>query len=181
LLYPRERYEYYLVYFFPWLILFISLGFYVFFKKREEWPGLWFLGIFFIILNLGTLFTAKKTFSYTDKLRVISEISPYIDKSYHLEALGGCQRFGGYRYLFENSIRTPISSYMDPYFSWLYGEEKSSVGTDKIILISVIDQRMSQSQKSLYEEEKINYINRFTMLKKSQSGMIQGYVLTRKP
>lgn len=121
LIYSREMFEYQFLLFFPWLS--ISVGLLI--DKLLKINYLNYIALIFIFsflfLNLLTLFTAKDSYSYTNKVSAAkfakNYISPY---KYSLEAVSGCPLYGGYRYIFDYFAGTPASSYMDIYFSWLY-------------------------------------------------------------
>ena len=54
----------------------------------------------FLTLNLTALLSANYSYSYKDKVEAIKWAKKYITgKTYSVEALGECPRFGGYRYL----------------------------------------------------------------------------------
>jgi hypothetical protein len=89
-----------------------------------------------LILNwIYQSFTLTNHLGLGVKERVLSEAQGYIGSTpYHLEAEGTCFRFEGYRYIAESIGFAPTSSYMDPYFDWLYGKSpEASVKTELTI------------------------------------------------
>ena len=98
--------------------------------------------ILIVAVNNITIFlNAKMSYSFKDKVEAINYSKNYVDKyNFSLEAIGDCGRFGGYRYLYEFYGKIPGSSYMDPYFSWLYGAKKQNK-FPRSIFFSLVDDR----------------------------------------
>ena len=155
LFFGRQMFEYQWGYFFPWLSIMLSLPLVYFWERNGKIFVTVFLSIFFF-LNILTLFSAKYSYSYKDKILALSFAKGEIKgKSYSLEALGECGRFGGYRYLSEYLIgKAPLHSYMDSYFGWLYKEQVSLEKPEIEIIFSLIDPRDTKSTVSRWEQEK---------------------------
>lgn len=139
-IYKRPVFEYYYLFFLPviyllmsWVFNYLSQG-----KVKLIVPVI----ILIIAVNNITIFlNAKLSYSFKDKVEAINYSKNYVDNNnFSLEAIGDCGRFGGYRYLYEYYGKIPGSSYMDPYFSWLYGAKKQDK-FHRSIFFSLIDNR----------------------------------------
>ncbi len=143
-IYKRPVFEYYYLFFLPVLYLLISWVFNYLIQGKEK---LIFLVIILIIVvnNITIFLNAKMSYSFKDKVESINYSKNYVDKyNFSLEAIGDCGRFGGYRYLYEYYGKIPGSSYMDPYFSWLYGAKKQDKFS-RSIFFSLIDDREEEN------------------------------------
>ena len=160
LIYKGPVFEYYYLFFLP--VLYLLISWVVVYLIQSKVKFIISLIILVIVVNNIIIFlNAKMSYSFQDKLEAINYSKNYVDNdNFALEALGDCGRFGGYRYLFEYFGKIPGSSYMDPYFSWIYGDKK----TDKFprsIYFSLIDNREVenlpkwQSQKETLEKSVI--------------------------
>jgi len=179
--YNRQIFEYYLLFFFPWLgiLLGCSLN-YIWQKEHGKIIAIPIISIF-VILNLFTLFTANFSYSYNEKIAAILFAKNYVSGgNYSLEAVGECSRYGGYRYLFEHFLGIPASSYMDSYFEWLYKDQKIQSKPEKIVLLSIIDLRDKQSTIARWEEAKIKFLSENNVLKEGRFGKIQILILEPK-
>ena len=159
-LYQRQVFEYYYLYFLPILYLVLSWVLIYFMQRKGK------LIILFLILiiagnNIRIFLTAQMSYSFKEKEEAINFSKNFVDNdNFSLEAIGDCSRFGGYRYLYEYFGRIPGSSYMDPYFSWIYGEKRQNK-FPRSIFFSLIDDREEknfqkwQSQKTILEKSVI--------------------------
>ncbi len=140
-IYNHRIYEYYFLYLLPPLYLIYAFVLVSLFKKKKI-VFLFLLSLFFL-LNANVFFTAGKTYSFQNKLQAIKFASIYIeDENYNLKAFGECGKYQGYRYLFEYFGKIPNASYMDPYFSWIYGEpKKNKVAKEVIVALDGRDYR----------------------------------------
>lgn len=181
-LYPRGFYEYYLLYLFPWLA--IALGVSADFFWRKKHGNLPVIAFFFlyIIFNFLTLMTSSSTFAYRDKIKALGFVKEQLaGKSYSLEAVGECPRFGGYRYLFDRFVGGPVKSYMDVYFSWLYAaKDLISSRPEKIVLLSIIDPRDKPETTAKWEEEKLRLLSENEIIVQSRFGDIRIFILAPK-
>ncbi len=159
-LYNRPIYEYYFLYLLPILYLTLAwVSIHLFYKKFRY--ILLFLIVFYASSNIKTFIAARSNFAHKDKISSINYAKKYVDENnFSLEVLGECSKFGGYRYLMEFFGKRPGSSYMDPYFSWLYGEPIKEK-YPRTIVFSVIDERERKSYQKWKKIEK-DYINRMT-------------------
>ncbi len=152
--YHRPIFEYYFLFFLPILVLIASWIFLSLWQKG--WKILILtLAILFILSNSKSFFMADMSFSFKYKLKAINFAKQYVDNgNFSLEALGECGRFGGYRYLFEYFGKKPGSSYMDPYFAWIYGKPMKK-NYPKSIVFSVIDERDKGASDRWTKQEQI--------------------------
>lgn len=181
LIYTREIFEYYFLYFFPWLAILSGYALHRLMLYKNWKIFVKSLLIVFIFINILALLTSSNSFSYKDKINALNYAGKYLkNTNYSLEALGECPRFGGYRYLSEYVIGRPVNSYMDSYFSWLYLESLSPVKSDKILLLSLIDTRMPRDKISHWEEIKLNYLNVNEVIDYKKFGDIAVYLLSTK-
>lgn len=158
--YKGPVFEYYYLFFLPVLYLLISWVFNYLIQSRGKLI-FWVIILIIAVNNIRIFLSAQMSFSFKDKVEAINFSKNYLDNyNFSLEALGDCGRFGGYRYLFEYFGKIPGSSYMDPYFSWLYGEKKQAK-FPRSIFFSLIDNREEenlykwQSQKAALEKRVI--------------------------
>lgn len=179
--YNRSVFEYYYLYLFPWFSIAFALGLSHISDKEHGIVVSTFILFVFVGLNLGTLFTAQKTFSYPEKIQAVQYVNDSIgNTSYILEAVGECEKFGGYRYLFDHYFRPPQQSYMDPYFSWLYSKTQHKVNNPPVVLLSLIDPRSPFSNVGKIEEEKLKYLTDYTQLQTEKFNSIYVYILAPK-
>jgi len=179
--YNRQIFEYYFLFLFPWLV--IAFGWSVEFIWKKEHGKLIVVPVIllFLGLNIFTLFTAKTSYSYMDKLDILKFVRQEISgKRYSLEALGECPRFGGYRYLFGYFVGQPSSSYMDSYFKWLYPEVKNNRLPNQVVLLSMIDSRDKAETITKWEETKLQFLTSFNIEKEKRFGKIQVFILSSR-
>lgn len=180
--YNRAIFEYYLLFFFPWLAIVLGKSAEIIWHKQHGKLFVVSALILFSGLNLVTLFTSSFNYSYKDKTAAINFADDFVkDKTYSLEALGECTRFGGYRYLFEYFGTAPSHSYMDSYFSWLYPDEINfTKQPERIVLLSLIDARTDQETVSKWEKIKIQFLADYRLVNQARSGKIQVIILAPK-
>jgi len=167
--YNRYILPYYFAFYFPWFSLLLG----------------WYISIplifFFFILNIFTLITAKYDYSYKEKMDALRFVADKIGKhAYLLEALGECPRFGGQRYLAEYTVGTPVHSYMDSYFAWLYPETIKEDRSADIVLLSMIDHRMGEDLIAKWEKIKIRYLTEYNLVESGRFGKIHVLILSPK-
>ncbi|MBI2617093.1 glycosyltransferase family 39 protein [Candidatus Gottesmanbacteria bacterium] len=180
-LFTRRFYEYYLLYFFPYFALILAYLLDRIWKKKEgKVAGIVFLTIF-IVQNSITLFTSYSSYSYQEKIAALSYVRAYIgDSTYSLEAVGECPRFGGYRYLSEYTIGTPVSSYMDSYFAWLYRSSLKKESPQYTVLLSLIDSRGKNEDIAKWQERKYQFLSNYTVLSRERFRSIHVFILKPK-
>lgn len=179
LVYPRNFYEYYLVFFIP--LLAVSLGLLLtYLSARENLSLVVYLALFvYFILNLVSLFTAQTSYSYRNKMVILDYAQSQLkDKNYSLEALGECPRFGGWSYLFNRFVGTANSTYMDSYFNWLYYDKPVKAKADSIILLSMIDPRIKNDLISKWQEIKLRYLTEYSITAQKMFENIHVFILT---
>lgn len=173
LFYNRPLFEYYFLYFLPVIFLMISWIFIYFWRRAYKYFVVTLI-IIFALTNAKTFLSATVSYSFRDKISAIKYAKNFVGhNNFSLEALGECGRFGGYRYLFEYFDKRPGSSYMDPYFSWLYGESQSKEFPRKVFF-SVIDEREGDISDKWREIEKKESSR---MIVRSQFGKIRVMVI----
>lgn len=179
LFYKREMFEYYYLYFFPWLAILVGLVIDKLMELNEARKYAKVFIILFIILNLFTLFTAKDSYSYFDKIHAAEFAKSFLqNRSYNLEVVGECTRFGGYRYLFSYYLdRPPIHSYMDIYYDWIYRDHIKAEKPERIVLLSLIDWRYNKEVIAKWEELKLNLLIENNLLVEKKFGNVKLYIL----
>lgn len=179
--YPREIFEYYFLFFFPWLALILGWSLSMIWKIRSGKKAVLSILSIFIIMNFLSLLSASYSFSFDDKMKSIQFAKRYIDnRNYSLESVGECPRYGGYRYLFGHFIHQPVHSYMDSYFSWLYQDTLTGNKPEYIVLLSLIDPRDSENMISKWEQEKMQFLENYSIVAENNFGMIKEYILVPK-
>lgn len=179
--YNHQIFQYYFSFLFPWLSLLLGWCFIILWRLKWMKYILIPLIILFLFLNMFTLFLSKYSFSYKDKIDALSFASKEVKNvPYSLEALGECPRFGGQRYLSEYIIGTPIHSYMDSYFSWLYPETIKTNPNELIVLLSMIDHQMPTGLIEKWEKIKVQYILNYNILSQARFDKIHVMILSLK-
>lgn len=142
--------EYYLLGFFPLYYLMVPAVISNFRPKFQKLSLL--MLIFFVILGITTIFSAKSDFGLTAKKSLVQKtINEVGHKTYHLSSEGGCQSVGGWRYLFVSYGQAPSSSKDDLSFGWLYKDELSDKKPEYKVLI--IDTRSNYNVSPDYKKE----------------------------
>jgi len=121
--YPGKMSEYYLLPLFPITYLTLAWAFKIGMEKaRPIIRGILAGGVVLLIIyNTWSVMDIKNSFGLKKKQQIITWIANQVgESSYSVDSLGTCHRFEGYRYLFEAFYKSPETSYMDSYFSWLY-------------------------------------------------------------
>lgn len=181
LFYQKDYYEYYLLFLLPLFAIILAKSVNFLWNGPEGRLIVYFILILFLILNSATLLTAKSSYSFADKLETLSFSKKYLtSENYSLEALGECPRFGGYRYLYEHFVSRPLSSYMDSYFSWIYQDKKTFEKPGKIVLLSLIDTRLSDGLVVKWQEAKLRFLTDYNILAIKRIGKIHLYLLSPK-
>lgn len=171
-------FEYYFLYLFPWFCLIIGFILSKLWNLAQGRISVLFLLLVYVSINSVSLLSARFSFSYKEKLELINQLKPNLSgSSYALEAVGGCPRYGGYRYLFEHFLPPPTNSYMDSYFGWLYPEKIDYNKTNKILLLSLIDPRENNNSVKMWQEDKMKYLLRFTILEQKRTNSIEAFIL----
>ncbi len=127
--------EYYLLGFFPILILVVSAAL-VDFAKKYKFIIFLFVA-FFVLHGIYTVFTARGDFGIDTKKIIVNKTMNIVgDAPYELSEDGGCQGYGGFRYLFATYARRPVRSAEDSNFSWLWPDEVSNVLPKYLVLVT---------------------------------------------
>lgn len=180
-IYNRQIFEYYFLFLFPWLALMAAYLIYVSWQKFQTKKIIYLFLLTFLFINILSFFTSKHNYSYQDKISTFNFVRQILGKkTYSLESVGECPRFGGYRYLSEYFVSTPSSSYMDSYLSWLYPKSVSNSKPRDIVLLSLIDSRSPKNIISKWEEDKLRIISLFDAGPIARFGDIQVYILKSK-
>lgn len=178
-IYPRQIFEYYFLFFFPWLAIGIGLSVNYYWEVGNYRRHIVVLITVIALLNFTALLTSRYSFSYREKVKALEFIRENLKgKPYSLEAIGGCQRFGGYRYLAEYFVGRPLSSYMDSYFDWIYKNSDKSK-SNITVLLSLIDTRNSQTLLENLMEDKLKILGTSSTIAKYKSGRIDVYILKK--
>ncbi len=177
--YNRQIFEYYFLYLFPWVCIILGCSANFVWKREHGVLAVTPFLLLFIGLNLITLFTVKFNYSYKEKLAAINFVKEVLgNRSYKLEVLGECTRYGGYRYLFEYFVGKPVSSYMDSYFSWLYKDDFGKEKPSAIVLLSIIDPRGEQNNIAKWEAVKLEYLRNHKIEIEKSLGNIKVFILS---
>ncbi len=117
--------EYYLQGFFPFLLLIIAITVESL-NKTGKFFGYFAVAVL-VLHGISTVYTAKGDFGLNSKKNIISSVMNKIGtSSFSIDEEGGCQRYAGWRYLFEAYGRRPEKANEDKTFSWLYPNEVSN-------------------------------------------------------
>ncbi|MBI4036572.1 glycosyltransferase family 39 protein [Candidatus Daviesbacteria bacterium] len=126
--------EYYLVGFFPLLLLTVAATITSFPKPFKSLASVLFLLI--CLLGIFTVLTAKKDFGLEVKKQLVNKVMHVIgDNPYDLKEEGDCHKYEGWRYLFSVYGRKPERSSEDKTFAWLYPDEVSTKATKYSVII----------------------------------------------
>lgn len=127
--------EYYLLGFFPILILVVSAAL-VDFAKKYKFIIFLFVA-FFVLHGIYTVFVARGDFGIDTKKIIINKVMNIVgDAPYELSEDGDCQGYGGFRYLFLAYGRKPERSFEDKTFAWLWPDEVSKILPKYSVLIT---------------------------------------------
>jgi len=129
LIYPRVWAEYYFLPLLPLSFLVLAWIFEKLMVKMSFYPRMiiaaGLLGL--MIYNTISVVWMTNSFGLDVKRQLIGWSAKQIgDDQYSLDSVGSCYKFEGYRYLFTAFFKPPITSYVDPYFSWLYPDIKNT-------------------------------------------------------
>lgn len=117
--------EYYLLGFFPILILIIASTTEAFTKPLKY--AAYLIVIFLAIYGIFTVINAKGDYGLDVKKKIITQVMNTINgEPYDLKEEGLCHKYEGWRYLFSVYGRKPERSSEDEIFSWLYPGEISN-------------------------------------------------------
>jgi hypothetical protein len=134
--------------------------------------------IFYLYKNNFVLVNSDFSYSYADKMEAVNYAKRYLNnQNYALESIGGCQRFGGYRYLFAKNIYKPVSSYIDPYFGWLYAYSDVTFKPEIVVLLSLIDKRFDYNLKNNLETDTQKFLGGYTLIDSKSIDNINIYIL----
>lgn len=179
LFYNRTIFEYYFLFLFPWIAIVLGICSEFIYRRHHGDFLVLCIILLYLIFNFISLATANFSYSFADKLQSLQFVKRNIqNEPFALEALGECPRFGGYRYLFERFVSVPNSSYMDSYFAWLYPEKIKREKAKKIVLLSMIDDRLDDSTLKKWQEEKLHYLMKYQVEAENKFGKIHIYILS---
>lgn len=171
MIYNRRISEYYFLYLIPVMYLIFAYLLSNIFQKKMKILIPLFLLIFFI-LNARTFFSSSMSYSFQEKLEAITFASMYVEyNNYELITIGGCSKYGGYRYLFEYFGKRPATSYMDPYFSWIYGEPTNKNPAKSVVLVLIDDREATKEDLVNWGKREKSY--RKNMIAEKQFGKIR--------
>lgn len=126
--------EYYLLCLFPLSFLILAWGIEQVFLKEKIFIKIpvFLVLVFALAYNSWSSLAIKNSFGLTRKKQLINWTAKHVgNASFELGSIGQCHKFEGYRYLFEAFFKSPVKSYMDPYFGWLYPPQKNEINLDK--------------------------------------------------
>lgn len=126
--------EYYLLGFFPILFL-------IFASSIESLPRSFKYGAYILVILLAssgvfTVLAARGDFGLDAKKTLVKKVMAEVkEESFSLQEEGGCQKYGGFRYVFAVYGRRPDQSSEDFNFAWLYPDEISQKPTKYSVII----------------------------------------------
>jgi len=179
LFYRGNFYEYYLLFLLPFLAIVLGIVVSILNRSENLKPLAVLIVFVFLVLNLITLFTAQNSYTHNNKIAVTQFTKKYVSQdTFNLEALGECPRFGGWRYLFEYNVGTPVHSYMDSYFQWLYQDKTPSGQPEKVVLLSMIDARSAPKTIARWQEDKVRFLTGYNILAEKLLKNIHVFILS---
>ena len=106
-----------------------------------------------IVLVWGTQsLTLQNHLGLQAKIETLQTVRSEITSSpFRLDVVGGCYPFEGYRYLSQALGITPVVSYMDPYFEWLYPETSNQDPVASVLLIDRQDKLQVKEKQTVSE------------------------------
>jgi len=158
LLFPFSPQEYYLLALFPlgYLILAWTIEL-IFLKKKSNLAKAITLGflIFVLTSNTWSNLNSKNSFGLKMKKQAIAwPMKNITGRPYFLESIGNCYKYEGYRYLFKKFGQSPVASYVDDQFSWLYSEDKKPKKEyEKKVVIFSETPDVSDKERKKWQEE----------------------------
>ena len=180
--YQRLSFEYYFLYLFPWLSIMLAVSARYLWQKEHAKVVVITIIIIMMIANFLTLTTSYSSYSYKDKIEAMKFAGRFVhENAYNVDAVGDCARFGGYRFLFDRFVGTPIWSYMDVYFRWLYENDNLQAKADRIVLLSMVDHRDVKEIISQWQQIKYEYLTNYPLIQKEKFGNIEVLILSAHP
>ncbi|QQG47615.1 MAG: glycosyltransferase family 39 protein [Candidatus Woesebacteria bacterium] len=127
--------EYYLLGFFPIMILAISVKLTNFNKNLR--PVLYFIVLFLVLHGIYTVLVARGDYGVNSKKVLINKVMEVVgNEPYELSEAGACHGYEGFRYLFSAYGKRPARSSEDSNFSWLWRDEVSNTPVKYKVLIT---------------------------------------------
>lgn len=132
LLYSGGSFEYYLHGF---VTLFVFVPAIILDKKLRP---LLFILLFFVLLSgLNTILHTSDKYSLGSKKRLIAKVMTVVsNNSFSIDQMGFCHTYEGWRYLFKVYGKTPVKSFTDQNFAWLYPDEEISEDVDYEVVLA---------------------------------------------
>lgn len=153
--FPGYTYEWFFTVALPVLVICFAC-----FINRFKKEVVLFSLFLFSFLNIGFVIFGINSYSYTKKIELLKWASGEIkDEKYSLISLGGVYVYSGYRYLVDQVNFTPVKSYMDSYFEWLYknpSEEKHPAKILVIVNYSEYENKIFWQKYRLFSAHKIS-------------------------
>lgn len=123
--------EYYFLSLLPLMALLVGLAFA---SSKSSLSQL--LIISYLTILAFQSFNLINTYGFSGKIALINRTAKIIGQEpYELLASDNCRRYEGYGYLFSHYFKPPSSSYMDPFFSWLYTDSDIRTATQQVMLM----------------------------------------------
>jgi hypothetical protein len=128
---PGPVSEYYFLSLLPLMALLVGLAFA---SSKSSLSQL--LIISYLAILAFQSFNLINTYGLSGKIVLINRTAKIIGQEpYELLASDNCRRYEGYGYLFSHYFKPPSSSYMDPFFSWLYTDSDIRTATQQVMLM----------------------------------------------
>lgn len=153
--FPGYTYEWFFTVTLPALVICFALTLE---KLKKEFTI--FILCLFSILNISAVIFGTNSYSYDKKMELLKWAKSEIkNEKYSLVSLGGVYVYSGYRYLADQIDFSPVKSYMDSYFEWLYKVPSEEKHPEKILVVinySEFEQERFWDKYRLFSAHKIS-------------------------
>ena len=121
-----------------------------FLTKLPKKLGLVLLAVL-ISFNLFQISKASNPYSLIHKTDLVDWTTQKLNqKPFMLDSISKCHKENGLRYLFELSINSPVKSFMDPNFAWLYQKPPTDQPPNTVLVVT--DKEINFSQPILNQQ-----------------------------
>lgn len=149
LVFPGKAFEYYLLGFFPMVLLVFAL---VFPKKY-----VWWLTLPLCVLGVVTVLTTQPDFGLAAKEQLIHQTLQVVgDRNFELVESGMCQVAGGWRYLFSRYGKPPVASSVDKSMGWIYPDELTTTPPEELVVVE--ETRIPENYKLKVDKDVLNQV-----------------------
>jgi hypothetical protein len=138
--YPGGSFEYYNLGFLCLFTLIVGL----FISNLKRNPQYFSLGVLLLIVTLGifTIINVSPQYGLVNKKLLIAEVMSQVKQEpFAIDAKGLCHDYEGWRYLFKSYGLTPVQSFTDKNFAWIYPDEITN--TSPKFNVTLIENRIA--------------------------------------